>query len=254
MKYGLLFGINYSRTPEARLRGCVNDVNNMGNFLKESLKFDKVKIYTDDNNIYDTGFQNIIYSLYRLAMKTLTKDIDIVYIHFSGHGTSMIDRNNDESDGKDEAFVPSDYKNRGVITDDLFKKVFKLFNKKTKVVCVFDCCHSGTIGDLKYKCTDMDDKTIHVVNNEQKCKAKIMTISGCRDDQTSADAFNVMNQRKFTGALTSCLLMILQQSNENSNIFEILKRTRELLKEKGFSQYPQLCSSWKMLENEPLLD
>ena len=33
---------------------------------------------------------------------------DIVYIHFSGHGQQMIDRNSDESDRRDESWIPYD--------------------------------------------------------------------------------------------------------------------------------------------------
>lgn len=249
MKYAILFGINYDATPENKLNGCVNDVRNMQDFLKNDLKFDKVKTFTDENNIYDTGFQNIVYSIYKLALKTYREDIELVYLHFSGHGTSIRDSNHDELDGKDEAFVPSDYKRRGIITDDLFKKIFKIFNEKTKVICVFDCCHSGTIGDLKYKW--LYNKNIQIQNKDQKCKANIITISGCMDNQTSADAYNVLNLRSFTGALTSCLLMSLKQSKDY-NIFDILSNTRKLLHDKQFTQYPQLCSSYEIREDESL--
>ena len=180
MKYALLFGINYKRSPQARLRGCINDVNNMAEYLRKDLKYDHVKVYTDENNIHETGIQNIIHKIYKLAILSHRQKINQVYLHFSGHGTSTFDKNRDEKDGKDEAFVPSDYQHRGVISDDLFKRIFKIFNENTKVICIFDCCHSGTIADLKYKWVSEDRKSIE--NNDRPCRSNIITISGCSQD------------------------------------------------------------------------
>jgi len=249
MKYALLFGINYTRSPQARLRGCINDVNNMAEYLREDLKYNNVKVYTDENNIHETGIQNIIHKIYKLAILSHRQKINQVYLHFSGHGTSTFDKNRDEKDGKDEAFVPSDYQRRGVISDDLFKRIFKIFNENTKVICIFDCCHSGTIADLKYKWVSEDRKSIE--NNDRPCRSNIITISGCRDNQTSADAYNVMHEYTFTGALSSCLLMTLKE-NQNDTIFEIVDKTRNLLQSKRFSQKPELCSSYIIDPDEKL--
>ena len=100
MKYALLFGINYKRSPQARLRGCINDVNNMAEYLRKDLKYDHVKVYTDENNIHETGIQNIIHKIYKLAILSHRQKINQVYLHFSGHGTSTFDKNRDEKDGK----------------------------------------------------------------------------------------------------------------------------------------------------------
>ena len=39
--------------------------------------------------------------------------------------------------------------------------------------------------------------------------SRVLTLSGCMDDQTSADAFNVMGDGRYSGAMTSCLLKVL---------------------------------------------
>ena len=237
----ILFGINYNRTPQARLRGCVNDVRNMAHFLKETAKYDEVKTYTDDDDYNKVCGNYIINSIYKLAIDSHRHNLERVWIHYSGHGCSINDLDKDESDGKDECIVPADYNRRGVITDDLIKRVLRYFNKKTQVTCIFDCCHSGTIGDLKYEyrvpnvCSEE--------NTKSKCQSNIMLLSGCMDHQTSADAYNVRGHREFSGAMTSCLLTAMQKT---SNTFEVFADVKTLLKSKRFTQVPRLTSSFKV--------
>lgn len=237
----ILFGINYNRTPQARLRGCVNDVRNMAKFLKESAKYDVVKAYTDDDDFNKVTGSYIINSIYKLAIDSHRYNLDRVWIHYSGHGCAINDRDGDESDGKDECIVPADYNYRGVITDDLIKRVLRYFNKRTQVTCIFDCCHSGTIGDLKYEYRD--PHVCREENAKSKCTANIMLLSGCMDHQTSADAYNVLGRREFSGAMTSCLMVAMENS---SNAFEVFDDLKKLLRAKRFTQIPRLTSSFKV--------
>lgn len=237
----ILFGINYNRTPQARLRGCVNDVRNMATFLKEKAKYDVVKAYTDDDDFNKVTGSYIINSIYKLAIDSHRHNLDRVWIHYSGHGCAINDRDGDESDGKDECIVPADYNYRGVITDDLIKRVLRYFNKRTQVTCIFDCCHSGTIGDLKYEYRD--PHVCREENTKSKCTANIMLLSGCMDHQTSADAYNVRGRREFSGAMTSCLLVAMENS---SNTFEVFDDLKKLLRAKRFTQIPRLTSSFKV--------
>lgn len=251
-KHAVLFGLNYSSDPSAKLRGCINDVINTETFLKEN-GFQHIERYTDDINDphkEKTTGRGILGTLDQLAWKTYTQKIDFIWIHFSGHGTSIKDTSHDERDGLDECFVPSDYKQVGVIRDDTFKKIFRKFNARTRIFCLFDCCHSGTIGDLKYRYlnTDVTMNRLNplITNYSAPCKANIVLMSGCSDNQTSADAFNVQHLGKFTGAMTSCLLTEMKKYKnlDQINIFDLLRDVRKLLKEKKFSQYPQLTSSF----------
>jgi len=236
----ILFGINYIKDDTSRLRGCINDVKNMGRFLKDTVGYDVVKIYTDETKDDKVRGNSIVNSLYKLAIDSHRLKLDKVWIHFSGHGCSIKDTNNDECDGYDECIVPVDYMHTGVITDDLIKRIFRYFYHETKVVCVFDCCHSGTISDLRYRI--MDRHTWKLENVNSKCKANVIMISGCKDSQLSADAYNVKGQREFSGAMTSCLLLSLSKTNI---VYDVLDELKSLLKLKKFTQIPQLsASSW----------
>lgn len=239
MKKALLFGLNYVATPEVGLRGCHQDVLNMSILLKNKYGFEEIETHLDGQSSKTTAC-GILQEINDLAIEAHRRHLDLVWIHFSGHGTRVRDWSKDEPDGFDEAIVPSDYKKRGLVTDDYIRRMLRNFPKFTKVICCFDCCHSGSIADLKYRYNDKD--TCIIENNSKACDADIIMISGCTDVQTSADAFNVNNRRRFSGACSSCLIKTLER-HENPSIFVVLEELREELKTKQFSQTPMLTSS-----------
>lgn len=253
-KQAILFGINYKETPSAGLRGCVNDVLNMHALLKsESYGFEDVRVFTDESS--DTKSRTtacgILQEMNNLATRSWKDNLDVAWIHFSGHGCCVRDLTGDETDGLDECIIPSDFQRAGVVSDDYIKNVLRNFNPKTKVICVFDCCHSGTVGDLKYRY--LENKSPVMENKGEACKSPVLLISGCRDNQTSADAYNVNNAHKYSGAMTSCLITSLQTlGNKPStiSIFALVNKLRQTLQTKGFLQVPQLCTSYLLKDDE----
>lgn len=246
----LLIGINYVDSPHGRLNGCVNDVKNVKAFLQTKLGMAEsdIAMYHDlDENLkrHTTG-QGILTALTKVITDSWKDDLDFVWIHYSGHGTHIRDgTDKDEKDGQDEALVPSDYSRAGIILDDTLHSMFKRFNPKTRVFCVFDACHSGTIADLKYLFLDENRvQTEHEDSKPVTCKAT--SLSGCMDNQTSADAYGVLARKEYTGALTSCLLQSLETDFDacRNDIFKLLANVRELLKQKRFDQFPQLSASY----------
>lgn len=237
----LLFGLNYGQTPDAKLNGCVNDVQNVAEFLKKK-GFQDVQVYTDETTPKETTLEGLTRNLYNTAMRTWSETIDVLWIHYSGHGSYMTDETRDEVDGKDECLVPSDYQTAGLLTDDTISKLLSQINPKTNVILFMDCCHSGTIADLKYCWTSRLNKTIENAKASHKCR--ILMISGCRDDQTSADAFNVDGSYKYSGAMTSCLLKSFETNPKAiDDVFTLLQDLRYWLNLGHFQQVPQLCSS-----------
>lgn len=119
-------------------------------------------------NNYPTK-HNIMTQLRELVKKAELHGDDKVHltITYSGHGIQVRDTNGDEKDKKDEALLPVDYE-KGVITDDEFKRVVInpiANNSNVKLTLIMDCCHSGSICDLRvdYLCTD--DKRYKRVRN-----------------------------------------------------------------------------------------
>jgi hypothetical protein len=234
----VLFGINYLGT-ESELRGCANDVNNMAYFLRTRAKFDDIKVYTEETTPNDVTGRAILTHLRKLAIDSREGLYDRVWIHYSGHGASVRDWNGDERDGKDECILPVDFTSNGVITDDMIKGILRMFHKDTKVTLIFDCCHSGTICDLKYKYRGYDRRMV-IESFAPECEADVCMISGCMDSQTSADAYNVRGMRTFTGAMTSCLLDVLKHETK---LLRVIEQLNQKLKAKRFEQIAQLSAS-----------
>ena len=149
----LLFGLNYAGTDSA-LNGCINDVRNVKQYLEDSLGFSDVEMFDDEQSPERTSGAGIIRSMRELVAKSWAEQLDVVWIHYSGHGTHVLDAGSDEVDGRDECVCPSDYMTGGLVSDDAISRVLRGFNPATKVVCVFDCCHSGTIADLSWRYLD----------------------------------------------------------------------------------------------------
>ena len=139
----LLIGINdYALPAIPDLRGAVNDVNRLAEVLQTKMNFSPENVIklTDQQATRD----NILNELSAFINK-VQRD-DLVYIHFSGHGSQVKDLNGDEEDGYDETFLPYNARQKGIpdITDDEFERLFSQLSSD-KVLIVFDSCHSGTV-------------------------------------------------------------------------------------------------------------
>ena len=136
----LLMGVNqYTAVPP--LRGSVNDVEFLREVLTSRFGFQAKDVETlIDQQATRAG---ILSALDRLAARS--EEGDLVYIHFSGHGSQIKDQNGDEEDGMDETIVPQDGRTPGVadITDDEIGEKLKKIRAKS-VIVVLDSCHSGT--------------------------------------------------------------------------------------------------------------
>jgi hypothetical protein len=238
----LLFGLNYAHCKEGQLNGCINDVNEIAKYIENKVEI-PVEKYTDDIDIKSTSYDGIIQKLYALAIESYRDNLEFVWIHYSGHGSYQKDVSGDEKDGKDEGLVPSDYEKKGILIDDVINRVFSLFNPKTKILFICDSCHSGSMLDLKYAWNEKRQSTIE--NSKCNVKAKTILISGCMDNQTSADAWNLLGDFKSIGALTACILKVLKRSAQQVyDIFVFVNSVRSELRRGGFSQYPMLTSNF----------
>jgi metacaspase-1 len=234
-KYALLIGINYIGT-RSELNGCINDVYNVKNILTGKFDYpeDNCEMMTDHTVIKPTRMN--ILSAIRNRLGTL-KEGDTWYIHYSGHGTYDHNYGDDfESDGNDEFICPLD---EYISDDELNDLLVKQLPKGVKLRCLFDCCHSGTIMDLPLKLNAESKVTIESTNMPQK---DIMMISGCRDDQTSADA-DIDNS--YSGALTWAFCLILDELSvrdemQNWTWRDFMVLLRFYLRRRAFDQVPQL--------------
>jgi hypothetical protein len=228
----LLIGINYFGTDN-ELYGCINDTNSI-NSLISNYNFQKISILTD-NTEKKANRNNILAELKNLLSNS--KSGDVLLLFYSGHGSYILDNNNNEKTGYDQMIVPCD---SNVILDDELKNIIQTNLKKdVTLIALFDCCHSGSVLDLKYQYMDSLDKNNFTENiTETETTGNVIMISGCSDVQTSSDAYiNNKNQ----GAMTWAFLEAFK-SEKNITWRNLLIKMRDLLQKSDFDQLPQLTS------------
>ena len=234
-KVALLIGLNYFESKNGRLNGCHYDVDNMKNkLLQFGFKPEKFLILKDNdkNNVRVTR-RTVFNALYKLSK--LKKGT--IFIHFSGHGMSIRDNNHDEKDGYDESIClnNSEY----IVDDDLFK-IFNKFSKDVKIRCIFDCCHSGTIGDLRYN-FDISNGNNNISGKQSN--NDVIIISGCVDESCSYEVFNLNEKLRCSGGCTSSFI---KHYKKNSSIGYLVRDMTNQLNLWRLPQHPQITSSKKL--------
>ena len=147
IRRALLIGISqYYALPT--LEGAVNDVALLKHVLTTRYGFLPEHVEVLRNGAATRGA--ILHELRELIKNARANDV--VYIHFSGHGSQVKDFDGDEgTDGKDETLVPADGRTPGIpdITDDELERIFHAIQSQATIITV-DACHSGSItrGDI----------------------------------------------------------------------------------------------------------
>lgn len=260
-KYSVLIGINYINTKD-ELNGCINDVFNMKNFLEFRLGYKNFIVLTDNTQIKPTR-NNILSAINSLVSKL--KPGDDAWVHYSGHGLLVDDFNGDEK--YDTCICPIDYnisrrRGGGLISDDTIRSVLiNKIPKGTKLYFVLDACHSATGLDLAYKyddssfLKDKSKKPVEYIRDEWVLDQKehyfkqypitngdICCVSGCQDNQESADDF-IKSDQMFGGVLTSTMLSLFKTNDLNNYKWtDFLKDLNCTIKVNGYDQVPALTS------------
>jgi len=182
MKRAICVGINNYPGSANDLQGCLNDVSDWSNLLHQN------------------GFETTIITnsaATRAKVKSVLNSIitaaqggDVLVFQYSGHGTSVIDRNGDETDSYDEALYLYD----GALLDDELRDIFKLIPQGVQMIIILDSCFSGTATKASVGSTV---KRKYVPGDGQLAKKKKaflydeamkeILIAGCGDDEYSYD-------------------------------------------------------------------
>ncbi|KAJ3503123.1 hypothetical protein NLJ89_g8572 [Agrocybe chaxingu] len=270
-KKALCIGINYFG-QNGELRGCINDVTNIQNFLCSNCgyKREDMVTLTDDatNPRMMPTRENIIQAMQWLVRGAQPNDS--LFFHYSGHGGQTKDLDGDEADGYDEVIYPMDFEANGHIVDDLMHDIMvKPLPAGCRLTAIFDSCHSGSALDLPYiystegkikepnlaaeagqamglvkTATGSSQKADKISKATRTSPADVISFSGCKDSQTSADTEEAGSA---TGAMSYAFISALS-ANQQQSYQELLVEIREILRSK-YSQKPQLSSSHPMDTN-----
>ena len=174
--------------------------------------------------------KNVIQAMDKAAGSLQAGDIFLLF--YSGHGGQVPDMNNDEDDHQDETWCLYD----GEFVDDELYALWRKFAPGVRILVFSDSCHSGTVTKMAYYQgtatargqgvtsrevryrfmppdvalrTYRNNKTFYdrilkakVPSEKQPAvKATVLLISGCQDNQLSADG-------DFNGLFTAQLLKV----------------------------------------------
>lgn len=299
-KWALLIGVNdYTKGPaQWDLRGCENDVVMTKEILTTKYGFPPENVKTLLSA--EATVENIVSAIENWLIAQAVPE-DIVYFHFSGHGSQTKDSEGDEEDGLDELLCPSNMELGDVntiITDDQLRELFARI-RANNVTIVMDACHSGTgtrdlsLSRARYVEFDPELRgggTRAVVMTAAPASAPAPTtatsvsahagsataagsaaspaapqaatqpaaggsklsgsggmeggsklqvsISGCRSEQTSADAW--IRDDFYAGALTHSLIENMKKAPADITYRELMDRVVRDVKAQKHTQIPQI--------------
>ena len=249
----LLVGINAYPNPNNNLRGCINDIVDIENFIAS-----KNKVYVKENikTLTDSRAtkKNILEHLNWLLLGARAGDQ--ILFHYSGHGAQLPSKGHAfEKDGLDEIVCPYDFSdadaNKTAISDKEFAKLFASIPKGVHFVWISDSCHSEDLS-RKHDIVEANttDNRFRRFNHEPQQSLTIPAaslsaepihlhgalLSGCASHQLSADAY--INNR-FNGAFTHYLIKNLSQYGQDASMQDIVKYVNIDLMENDYDQNPQ---------------
>ena len=232
----LLVGIDYKGTSY-ELNGCINDVQHISQFLvSKNIPENKMCILTDNTQMKPTKI-NVINSFTKLLKDAVSGD-QLVFF-FSGHGSTIVNTSlNKDTEPLDDVLVTLD--NNYIIDDDLNAIIQAFLKPNVKLFVLFDCCHSGTMLDLKYNYPiDTTLPSVMIDNGSTgDTKSQVFYISGCKDEQTSVETY--INS-KSQGAMTWAFLEAVKQNPEMS-WNNLVLTIRDNMKKYQFIQVPQFST------------
>lgn len=249
IKKALLIGCNYIKSNKYRLEGCINDVYQMKKVLLDNFEYKESDIILLTDNDIEPTYSNIMLNLKKLV--ELSKDLDEIYVHYSGHGTNIKDSNGDEPDGYDEGILPTDFTSNGIITDDvLYNNFFVTINSSCKVICVFDSCNSGSISDLTSSWLSDGNKYYKsILSTRPSLEKRVFILSGCVDDKLSYETIDPENNTK-CGVMSLELRNLLKENNWILSVEDLIIGINLKLKKQKKIQTPVLTVGFDAEPNE----
>ena len=256
-KRALLVGIN--AYPGCPLSGCVNDVQDLADLLvsKYGFRSSEIRMVTDARATTAAVRERLKW------LVTGSTPQDTLVFHNSTHGAQLPTRTpGGEPDGLDEAVccVDWDWTEAHALRDKEFRQIFSAVPAGAEFIWIADSCHSGDLtrgmhgasnpmartypmpADIQWRLRACKDSGIKALTMEKAVSAlNVALISGCRSDQTSADAWFAS---RANGALSYFLMKELKKTTTKSiPLTQIVTNVRKALKAAKYDQIPQLEGS-----------
>ncbi len=250
-RLALTIGINDYPGTGSDLTGCVNDAQGWANALGQR-GFAVTTLL--DSQATGRGIFDAIRRVVSAAQFG-----DVVVITYSGHGTWLPDLSGDEPDRRDEALVPYDAAETGlVLTDDQLHELFSLRAHGVRLVFLSDSCHSGSVTRLAgpvmpsrprvrflppqaWMREEMlpGARAVAAVPPRGASRNTALLMSGCADPEYSYDGFGGAQM----GAFSYVALGTLSRLHTGATYREWHAEIRKALPAADCPQTPQLLGS-----------
>jgi hypothetical protein len=218
------------------LNGALNDVALMRHTLLTRFGFDESNITSLLDE--DATRENMLKVMREFAAST--QPGDIVYFHFSGHGSQVDDASGDEADKLDETILPYDARTGGIadITDDELQAIFGQLRAESALI-VLDSCHSGTATRgstvLKTRSTPLDPRGELYANVEPQqggaTNSHYVLMTGAADYQSALDG--PLDNGRYYGLFTWSLAKSLGRTPIGASARDIHADARKEMQEIG---------------------
>jgi hypothetical protein len=265
--YALLVGIDRYSAPVTPLRGCVNDVKAVQDYLEGRVTSEAVHLHLQVLLDEQATRQAVIDGFRNHLCKAGSNDVVLFY--YSGHGSQELAPPEFwaiEPDHLNETIVCWDSRTPGgwdLADKELSKLIAEVDSQKPHISIIMDCCHSGS-GTRDHQETDtrwapLDnrlrplDSFIFSTNYllsltasrdlEQNAAGwsipvgRHILLAACRDQETAKE-FRVNGQSR--GAFCYSLLDTLTQANGTLTYRDLYKRASTLVRNRVSTQTPQI--------------
>ncbi|KAI1413914.1 caspase domain-containing protein [Hypoxylon sp. FL1857] len=263
------------------LDGCVNDILKVEEYLLNELRIPAQNITKllapvpgrehcaelSKESYLEPTYRNIVKELSKVPTKS--KEGDLVYIHFSGHGARSTTIFPDLKDGGlkalDESLVPCDITRGGIYLRDLELGALleDMVSARLVVTLVLDCCHSGgavrgsdgtrewnirAVSDV-YKSDANTDKPINMAkiaalgrrDSWLTTPQGFVLLAACRNCQEARES---LEGSHWYGALTYHLLHGLRGSPLNMPSQQIFDHVLARVHSEHSDQTPHIVGDW----------
>ena len=236
MKKAVCVGINNYPGIFNDLKGCVNDAYDWSALLQD--RGFETSIMLDSQATQ----QNVKAALQDLISAMNAGDVAV--FTYSGHGTQVSERDDDESDRYDEAICLYD----GNVIDDELRVILEGLHPQATLVVISDSCFSGSVTRIAPEpatprfippSVSTMGKTARRPFLLPEADMPEILISGCTDSEYSYDA--EFNGRP-NGAMTAYAIQVIKQ-NPDITYRQFHAGLRGLLPSNDYPQSPQLEGS-----------
>jgi metacaspase-1 len=258
-KTALCIGINNYPGTGSDLAGCVNDAKDWRDALE------------------DKGFSTQLMldgDAKKAPMKDAITDIvnkahggDVVVITYSGHGSWVIDKDNDEPDNRDEVLCPHDIGQNRPFRDDELHEIFSDRERGVHITLISDSCHSGSVARLAPASQEAENPqrvrflppSTFLPDEDRAAAARVgpamisrkrhaaVLVSGCQDTEFSYDAW--FGGRP-NGAFSYFALKTLGNLPNNATYRDWYRKIRDKLPSQQYPQTPNLGATHRMRDRQ----